>query len=937
MNQILNHWLSTNPAQVPSPDIAWSSHSLQRCRLSHGLIAVVLGMTVAVASEAAPIVKAETFDGEFANVEKRNPNSPSTVTGQLPEKWIEDSSYAGCDAGVRYARVAGVGGTGGALRITVSNLIKGNAQTLLPGIQLDTKSDLRVRFFNRSDNYSGVRVGVRKGGAPYTMYASEIVRPSMEWGASEIIVPAQVDDAAAQLILIFERPGEVDLDDLSITRLPVETNQQAIPPNLLSSGSFPDGVARPWLTYGDPTKARADATVTGPSGLPTLRLEPSLLAHRAAEPNPYQWGLMVPFQVPAAGTYTFSAAVCAGDKPMAAALKVRDLQGRDIGVKRINVTTAWNRFELPLQLEPRRTYTARIEYGGFWHGPSASFVNVDQVRLGPGSAGDYVSPTAVELSATSSRDFGLFLEGQPFQVQAAAWGAMPAGATLHGTLFDAFGKQLELPATALPQGKGLQRVALEIPASTGLGFFSLQLTAKDASGATLSAPRELVLARIRSPRKAEEFAPDSPFGIHCNVSEEYVRLARDLGFKWMRAHDTGAFNWAQLQGTENWPWDFSRTDAVVERWRRYKFNILGILGGTPRWVTGNSDTPGTFATQGVVPPEKMHLFTDYAQRIAERYKSQVQQWESWNEPDWPSFLNKDKNKNPDPKGDANPAVRDWVHATPEEYVAMNRAGYEGIKQGNPQAKILINIASLGNQRNLAWFKAAIAAGLTDHTDGATYHAYAPSLIGLPGDLVERNLNTYRSILPTHLHASIFDSEGGPGRGFFHGVYRNQLPRAEPGEIERWADYGARRYIAALARKQPKFYLYAMERGGYVGGHGNYDVMGADGSLSPLLVGVSNLAWHLEGTQHVGNETLGDDLHLSLFSGDGRSVMTILTTALGRRVAQPPAGIAIRDVFGNAITLPGTLPQSTVFVSSESDAPDVLLAKTRAWLETEVGK
>ncbi len=110
---------------------------------------------------------------------------------------------------------------------------------------------------------------------------------SMEWGLIEIIVPAQVNVPSAQLVISFARAGEVEMDDLTITEKPLAAaNTAPAAPNLLTSGSFPAGLARPWGSkWGAPEYAVPDSEVNGPSGLPALRVKQYARGHGYSSPS----------------------------------------------------------------------------------------------------------------------------------------------------------------------------------------------------------------------------------------------------------------------------------------------------------------------------------------------------------------------------------------------------------------------------------------------------------------------------------------------------------------------------------------------------------------------------------------------------------------------------------------------------------------------------
>lgn len=96
------------------------------------------------------------------------------------------------------------------------------------------------------------------------------------------------------------------------------------------------------------------------------------------------------------------------------------------------------------------------------------------------------------------------------------------------------------------------------------------------------------------------------------------------------------------------PWD-----RVVEDLRARDYRVLGMLCYWTPWVTPYTD-------------QAITAFGRYCERVARRYRGRVPVWEVWNEPNSPDF---------------------WG-STPECYVKLLRAAYEGVKRGDPDALVL---------------------------------------------------------------------------------------------------------------------------------------------------------------------------------------------------------------------------------------------------------
>jgi hypothetical protein len=116
--------------------------------------------------------------------------------------------------------------------------------------------------------------------------------------------------------------------------------------------------------------------------------------------------------------------------------------------------------------------------------------------------------------------------------------------------------------------------------------------------------------------------------------------------------------------------------------------FIGVLG-TPQWASGSSD--------GKVPPRNFDDFRDFMQWAASNYPS-VAAWQIYNEPNGLGF---------------------WS-GTIEQYVALMRAAYAGVKAGNPSAKVVTG----GTVYNdFDWVASFYAAGGKGSFDAIGVHPY----------------------------------------------------------------------------------------------------------------------------------------------------------------------------------------------------------------------
>jgi polysaccharide biosynthesis protein PslG len=125
-------------------------------------------------------------------------------------------------------------------------------------------------------------------------------------------------------------------------------------------------------------------------------------------------------------------------------------------------------------------------------------------------------------------------------------------------------------------------------------------------------------------------------------------------------------------------YNFGDVDEAIRTARNANLQVLVTLYGTPRWANGGRGA--SFV------PTRFHDFKRFAQAIASRYSGrhadhpQVRFWSVWNEPNLQRFLRPQFDKRGKP-------------LAPKNYAALYAAAYQGIKTGNPAAKVAIGETS----------------------------------------------------------------------------------------------------------------------------------------------------------------------------------------------------------------------------------------------------
>jgi hypothetical protein len=203
---------------------------------------------------------------------------------------------------------------------------------------------------------------------------------------------------------------------------------------------------------------------------------------------------------------------------------------------------------------------------------------------------------------------------------------------------------------------------------------------------------------------------DSPYGININKimelsvdqRKEIYQKLKDAGVVWLR--DAGApgnqdlTSWARIE-PEPGQWNFAEFDAEINLITSYGFYFLGFLGNPPDWAL----LEGTNGDH----PVYRYQFKDYAKKMVERYgcnggTCQIKYWEVGNEP----------NNN------------DYYKSNVAQYGMLLKGAYEGIKEKDPQAIVLLG--GFGNGLNDAsnpFHKPLFWKNYKNYFDIFNFHVY----------------------------------------------------------------------------------------------------------------------------------------------------------------------------------------------------------------------
>lgn len=851
------------------------------------------------------------FEEPFATITPPE-DTKSTITGELPVRWEEDSAWANVD--IEYATVRQNPFEGEqSLGVSVKAIRGGSAQFRIPNLNLSPLYQLQIRMATRSPTSTSFRVDLRQRDAPYTSYWSSNVPAAPEWGVVEMLAPVNVVDPKATLLFSLDQPGTIEIDALSIRYV---TPEQAFrgrnfEGNLLAKSIFPLGLTAPWAAGGNGKPAgsySADAYAAAPSGKPALKVVPFMSGGRP------EGRITIPFEGRPGAAHTFSVWMHSSVPGQSISMRMgppREELYRTPWERSVQLTGSWKRYSFTTTLPPSPDgfYLARLnthQNGAFW---------VDQAMVEVGeSPSDFAASMPVEIHAVAGRDYGLSFESETLDYSVAVVGDLSAIDHIQKKVSDLYGNQLIIPGlhpNISPEEAVSGRYlswegalpALELPP---LGSFVVELTAFDAGGQALSKPTELILHRIREPHHWGKTAPESAFGTHVFSTDHEARMAKALGFNWVRTNYK--LNWSGLERSPGvWTWD--TLDAILDTFTRNDLVILAYLGGVPdRASYGESDWPSGWWRMTSAPRhDQMDAWQAYAFRIFERYGERLHAVENWNEPFLPGFFPWKIEQGRPVRAPASL----FYEMSRRVRLAADEAGYDG--------PVLWNTGAHYGASQRTFDAENVALGTPDQVDGFTLHRYTNQALGAPGDQFDQDVAVLRETLGDAAEGHVFwNSEGGFGLSEVFNLYRHIPPYDMHAQADRQANNMVRYFLSNFAAGIEKVFIYSFfETDEW---RSNYSYLNIDGRLSQTAPAVSNLTWQLEGTRFVQRKSagkLGQLLKFACKESDARVFTLIPNPRAQLNLRHIPDSVEIYDLYGNTPRLPFKVGNNVLYLRSES--------------------
>ena len=400
--------------------------------------------------------------------------------------------------------------------------------------------------------------------------------------------------------------------------------------------------------------------------------------------------------------YTLSAYLKSRQPGLTARLGLCQFPWRE-ATQAVTVSPSWRRYSIAIK--PRSDYCFVMvgpDLNACGRDDGTLWVHAVQLEEGA-SATAYEPSKGVEMGLVTHKVGNVFAQGEPVAVTVLVHNSTAEAQRVTCDLrvldfFDREVKHTRLEHTVDARSTRRERVDLGL---AGAGFFWARAAMQWSGGQAGKAMRLAVIPAYES--------KDSKFGVnHAYGMPRILRLCKAAGLTWFR---DWSLKWKDIE-PEKGRFDFSRTDAEIDRILAEDVNVLGLLPfPSAPW---SSAAPAQVAGKGGYQEQRQQIayaardeseFREYVKRTVQHYRGRIAHWQIFNEPLTTHY------SLPRSAGYSSSDYARWV-----------KVASQAAKEADPKCKVLIGFAGLSS-RAVKEFEGIFEAGALDHCDALTVHRY----------------------------------------------------------------------------------------------------------------------------------------------------------------------------------------------------------------------
>ena len=876
------------------------------------------------------------------------------------------------DRKVNYGSDVGADGTGRSFLIDVRSIAGGELQIFSPGWNLRKGYWYKITFKIRGwDHPGGVGFQVREAAGQWRSPLGHIwVRPTEEWKEYSFGGQSQMSMSPGQfgVMIAAGEAGQFAIDDVKVEEFlenpfPPPTKPTPVPfvaGNLIPRGSFESAMDPFWYIQGcggDPDDILCEPYFqivdVANNGSHSMRIS----GRRKPDGKLSKGASVSSISIPVCAGTNYEFSVWAKTDAASTGIQIGGKGGHfefSSATVPLSVADGWKRVRCRTKPIPRDVRSIAL-----WiRTTNGESVNVDSAYFGVADTRlpPFVPAAPYELGIDLIRDNpetepAIVAWDEPLRLSIGAWPTTMNGAAAMRSI------GATLRATGYPNRKG-NEVHLDLTAGTestegylfdpGLnGILRIELIPDDP---TLAKPLEVIMGRLPKPRGT---GAKGRFGIHMRICPQIMAYARAIGLTWQRIHDCSQITKMGFGNPE--PGKYRWADAEVDALRSYGFSILGMPDYPPKWMFGERTfedqnakkaaerkkeaitlpDPGEMAwneEEGAILADSAQrtegadkalrswtkwvysneAFRVYCRELAAHYKGRIEHFEMWNEPYMEYFF----------KG------------APADYMALFHAGARGIREGNPDAKVLGYCNEFNCERTYS--DLAKKYPVEEKPDYNTAHYYYMGIPGTGEFGIEGIVARYPKAFGDHLGSELWNTEGNlGGQSSFYSWRYNWR------DCEGQAAFGVRGWGETFHGGIDRMFIFGMFNTDNESPPYLLDKIDYDRSLNVWGAATATTAHFIDCMNPHREIPSPKGAKLRVFSGDGRVSAYIFDDCLERGrpmfdAYRLPDGWEARDAMGNDLRKEGQARLSPVpfFIAAEGVEPTAMASAISAALVAE---
>ncbi len=357
----------------------------------------------------------------------------------------------------------------------------------------------------------------------------------------------------------------------------------------------------------------------------------------------------------------------------------------------------------------------------------------------------------------------------------------------------------------------------------------------------------------------------SIFGTHLPSYSYFLSSMQKIGVKWNRTLSPGReFRWSSIEPVKgNFIWKDDEIDLAMD----FGITILASLGSelvhVPVWARDLNGLPNVTDWDNFV----------YA--VADHYKDKVKYWEIWNEPDTEGGLG----------------------ARPDFYAGLLRRAYIQIKRANPNAKVIGMVNSNSKYIDSVY---STNKGIP-YFDIMSHHSY-------PGVQPNNIINMSESIWKKYNVLDRWNTETGiitkgfPQTPLWEDQWNTLTTAPSGADYRSRADTVIQNFAITIGGGMQKYFYYDARNTGGMDFYNSYSLFEHNGSLRPVAVAYSTLAYLFEHAVGQGSVAIDPGVISMLFNKNGQYGLIMWVKNLNTvKLLKSNLSVRVFDTMGNEIT------------------------------------